>query len=215
MAVPTLRSGLDSKARTRPKLIRPPGSLAEEDFLARCIRCGQCMKICPTNALHPTLLDAGWEGIFTPLLIPTVGYCEYNCILCGHSCPTGAIEPLTLERKIGAEEIPAISIGTAFIDRGRCLPWAFDKECIVCEEWCPTSPKAIRLETIEQVLPEGNTISLRRPYVIAELCIGCGACEYACPVEGQRAIYVNSVGETRNPDNEMLMHRPAKTEKAE
>ncbi len=211
LAVPTLRSGLSGKPEIKPKLIRPPGALKEEDFLAKCIRCGQCMKICPTNALHPALLDAGWEGIFTPVLIPIIGYCEYNCVLCGQSCPTGAIQPLTVEKKIGTEKTQPVSIGTAFIDRGKCLPWAFGKECIVCEEWCPTSDKAIQLETVKQTLPDGSVLTLQRPHVIPELCIGCGACEYVCPVEGNKAIYVNSVGESRNPDNEMLLHRPKKT----
>jgi MauM/NapG family ferredoxin protein len=208
LAVPVLRSGIGGKYKTKPKLIRPPGSLAEEEFLARCIRCGQCMKICPTNALHPALLEAGWEGIFTPYLVPAIGYCEYNCVLCGQSCPTGAITPLTMEIKHGKDQAKPVSIGTAFIDRGRCLPWAFDKECIVCEEWCPTSPKAIKLKPEKIVTADGVEKILQRPYIDAELCIGCGACEYACPVEGEKAIYVHAVGETRNPDNEMIQHRP-------
>ncbi len=207
-AIPILRSGLDKSRHINQSLIRPPGALPETEFLARCIRCGQCMKICPTNALHPAILEAGWEGIFSPVLIPAIGYCEHTCILCGHSCPTGAIKQLTQIEKTGNEEIPPVRIGTAFIDRGRCLPWAFGKECIVCEEWCPTSPKAIRLEPVEQIWPDGRQVKLRRPYVIAEECIGCGACEYACPVQGDKAIYVSSVGESRNPKNEMLMHRP-------
>ncbi len=206
--VPVLRSGLDKSRHPYQSLIRPPGSLAEEEFLARCIRCGQCMKICPTNALHPAIGEAGWEGIFSPVLIPAIGYCEYTCVLCGHSCPTGAIRQLSQNEKTGDKQIPPLRIGTAFIDRGRCLPWASGKECIVCEEWCPTSPKAIRLEPVEQSQPDGRIIKLRRPYIIAEECIGCGACEYACPVQGDKAVYVRSVGESRNPKNEMLMHRP-------
>lgn len=208
LTVPVLRSATGSSYKTRPKLIRPPGSLPEDKFLARCIRCGQCMKICPTNAIHPVLLEAGWESIFTPYLIPVIGYCEYNCVLCGHSCPTGAIQPLTIEMKNGLSGSKPVSIGTAFVDRGRCLPWAYDKECIVCEEWCPTSPKAVKLKTETIETADGRRLTLRRPYIDAELCIGCGACEYACPVQGSKAVYVNSVGESRNPDNEMILHRP-------
>jgi polyferredoxin len=211
LAVPTLGSGIDVLFQTKPKMIRPPGAIIEEDFLARCIRCGQCMKICPTNAIHPAMLEAGWEGIFSPVLIPAIGYCEYNCVLCGQSCPTGAIQPLTAAVKTGAAGNSPVRIGTAFIDKGRCLPWAFGKECIVCEEWCPTSPKAIKFETISQLWADGRQVTIRRPVVIPETCIGCGACEYACPVQGQKAVYVNSVGETRQPQNEMLLPRPKRT----
>jgi len=207
-AVPVLRSGLDRSRHENQSLIRPPGALTESEFVARCIRCGQCMKICPTNALHPAILEAGWEGIFSPVLIPAIGYCEHTCVLCGQSCPTGAIRPLSQNEKTGDRQIPPVRIGTAFIDRGRCLPWALGKECIVCEEWCPTSPKAIRLEPVEQTWPDGRNVKLRRPYIIPEECIGCGACEYACPVQGDKAVYVRSVGESRNPKNEMLLHRP-------
>lgn len=209
LAVPALRSGTDSY-KTQPGLIRPPGTLNEEEFLARCIRCGQCMKICPTNAIHPTMLEAGWEGIFTPYLIPVIGYCEYNCVLCGQACPTGAIEALTRAKRHGEEDSREISIGTAFVDRNRCLPWAFDTECLVCEEWCPTSEKAIELREDTVVTPKGKTIIIKRPQVNPEQCIGCGACEFACPVEGKKAIRVTAVGESRNPNNEMILHRPKK-----
>lgn len=210
LAVPTLQSGISGHFKTKPKLIRPPGSLIEEEFLARCIRCGQCMKICPTNALHPTLLEAGWEGVFTPYLIPVIGYCEYNCVLCGQSCPTGAIEALTADKKHGNEDSQPIRIGTAIIDRFQCLPWAFGKECIVCEEWCPTSPKAIDILTSRWTDADGNEEISRRPIVNAELCIGCGACEYVCPIESKKAITVSSIGESRNPENDMFLQRSKK-----
>ena len=81
------RSGDAFAKNAESRLIRPPGSAVEDDFLARCIRCGQCMRVCPNNALHPTLLEAGAEGIWTPILIPKIGYCEPTCTLCGQVCP--------------------------------------------------------------------------------------------------------------------------------
>ena len=64
-----------------PRLIRPPGSLPEKDFLTLCQRCGLCMKVCPTNVINPTLGEAGMAGFWTPRLMMTHGYCEYTCTL--------------------------------------------------------------------------------------------------------------------------------------
>jgi polyferredoxin len=128
--------------------IRPPGSLAEPEFLKRCIKCGQCMRICPTNVIQPAGLQGGLEGLWTPILNNRIGSsgCQLNCVACGQVCPTSAIRPITLDEKKGlgkfADKGP-IKLGTAFVDRNRCLPWAIDRPCIVCQENCPVSPKAI------------------------------------------------------------------------
>ncbi len=195
-----------------PKVIRPPGSVEERAFLERCIRCAECMKVCPNNALHPAFFEAGVEGLWTPILIARVGYCEHSCVLCGQVCPTGAIQKITEKEKQGIG-IPPIKIGTAFYDIGRCLPWAMGTPCIVCEEFCPTSPKAIWVEEVDRAPmreakfgPDGSappmkTVKLQRPHVDPTLCIGCGACEKVCPVQDQPAVYITSVGETRSKTN--------------
>jgi polyferredoxin len=155
-------------------LVRPPGSLAEPDFLSRCIRCGQCMKICPTNIIHPTLLQAGVEGVWTPALNFRIGAsgCDPNCIACGHICPTAAIRPLTVDEKKGRGEFAdrgPMRLGLAFVDRERCLPWSMDVPCIVCQEVCPVTPKAIRTQETYQtvrggipavVAPDGRMLQL-------------------------------------------------------
>ena len=204
-AFPIIRSG-EGFAREHA-YIRPPGSLIEEDFLKRCIRCGQCMKICPTNALQPALLETGWEGIFTPVLSARIGYCEHYCTFCGHICPTGAISKLDVKTKVGDTETPPTRIGAAFFDRGRCLPWAFGITCIVCEEWCPTSPKAIWLEEIDVVDQNGEIRRIKIPHIDPEKCTGCGACEYACPVTGKPGIYITSANETRDPARSLLLRK--------
>ena len=197
--VPFLRiAPLCRAARFDAALIRPPGALPEKAFLSRCVRCGECMKVCITNGLQPTLLEAGVEGIWTPVLVPAIGHCEYRCTLCGQVCPTGAI------RKLDLNEKAATAIGVAVIDTGRCLPYSFAVPCIVCEEMCPTAEKAIWLETRTIAKRDGTAVRLRVPRVDPEKCIGCGTCEAHCPVAGKPAIYVISTGESRSEDNRLL-----------
>ncbi len=206
--VPLFRAGDAFEANRSPVLVRPPGSTPEEDFIGRCIRCGQCMRVCPNNALHPTLLEGGLEGLWTPMLIARIGYCEPSCTLCGQVCPTGAIGELSLAQKVGDDATPPNRIGTAFVDRSRCLPWAMATPCIVCEEWCPTSPKAIYLREEVVFDREGTEVRVQQPHVDPALCTGCGACEYACPVHDRKAVYITSVGESRSETNQILLERP-------
>ena len=207
---PILRATSGLEKNYNPKLIRPPGALEEKEFLARCIRCGECMKVCPTNAIHPTLLEAGAEGIWTPFMIMRIGYCEDTCVLCSQVCPTGAIWELDEKTKMGItngekDSKKRVSVGTAFFDKGRCLPWAVDTPCIVCEEHCPESPKAIYFKEETVINREGKEVVLKKPYIDLELCWGCGICEYVCPVKDKPAIRVTNVGETRSPGRKLLL----------
>ena len=166
-----------------PLLIRPPGA-RERELLSKCIRCGECTRACPTGGLQPSLTTAGLEGLWTPVLVSRIGYCDYSCNSCGQVCPTGAIPRLPLAVK--REEV----IGVAVIDEDRCLPYAEQKPCIVCEEMCPVPQKAVRLEEESVVNESGETVVLQKPRVIRHLCIGCGICEYQCPPDGESAIRV-------------------------
>ncbi len=149
-----------------PTLIRPPGALDEDRFLDRCIRCGQCMRVCPSNILQPALLEAGIQGLWTPVVNYRLGRsgCQTNCIACGQVCPTAAIRPLSLDEKLGRGEFRAqgpVRLGTAFVDRGRCLPWAMGRPCLVCQEMCPVSPKAIFTRTEFETIRDGHDLSVR------------------------------------------------------
>ncbi len=172
-------------ARKHPStyLIRPPGA-RQTDFESLCIRCNECVRVCQTQGLQPSFLEGGLSNMLTPVLMPRLGACNYNCDACGQVCPTGAIPNLTLEEK------QTTPIGLARVDRTRCLPWAYNIDCIVCEEACPVANKAIKLELVETTNAHGEAVTMKRPYVIRELCIGCGMCEYQCPMGGDAAVRV-------------------------
>jgi ferredoxin len=147
------------------------------------------VRVCPTQGLQPSLFEGGVQNLLTPRLVPRLGYCSFPCNACGQVCPTGAIPPLALEDK------QQTSIGLARVDRDRCLPWAYATPCIVCEEACPVADKAIKLEEAEGVDLQGEPVLLQRPYVVRELCIGCGVCEYQCPQGGEAAVRVYAPGD--------------------
>lgn len=171
------------------RLLRPPGVADEKKFLHTCVRCGECMKVCLKSALYPAIFEAGAEGLYTPHLIPRLGYCEYNCTLCGQVCPTGAIPALPVVEK--HRQV----IGKAAFDKNHCLPFAQKTNCIVCEEHCPIPQKAIRSRTVAETTDEGRPVRLQVPYVVADLCNGCGICENVCPLEGKAGIEVFAVSD--------------------
>ena len=142
------------------------------------------MKVCLTNAIQPMRFEAGFEGLFTPVLVPRIGGCEERCNLCGHVCPTGAIRKLPLEEKQYAV------IGNATIERNLCIAWEQLKVCLICDEVCPYDAVEFRMVTDEKG-------TLQRPFVIEDKCVGCGQCENGCPVNGPAAIHVTPVNEVR------------------
>ncbi|GFH62354.1 MAG: 4Fe-4S ferredoxin [Candidatus Desulfovibrio kirbyi] len=150
-----------------PTCIRPPGAVPESRFLTLCLRCGECMKVCPGNALQPAWLAAGTEGMFSPLLTLRRGPCDPGCAACGQICPTRAIAPLPLAEKQWAK------VGTAVVNRQTCLAWAENRSCVVCQEVCPYG-------AVNPVQPEGAAVPM--PVVNTAHCFGCGYCECHCPV---------------------------------
>jgi MauM/NapG family ferredoxin protein len=163
-------------------LIRPPGALPEPEFLRRCARCGECLRACPTNTLQPDWYRAGVEGLWAPRMNLRHAACDQSCNVCGLVCPTESIRPLSLIERRHAR------VGIATILRERCLPWARDQQCLICEEQCPYSAV---------VLEQDDRHRFGLPYVKAERCNGCGRCEDRCPVLGDSAITVAPDGELR------------------
>ena len=144
----------------------------------------------PHRACSPACWRVDCKTCSRPRLVPRLGQCSYTCSACIEVCPTGAIPPLTLEEK---QHTP---IGLASINEDRCLAWGYNTICSVCEEVCPLAEKAIRLEEAEVENSVGKKMTILRPYVLRDLCIGCGACEYHCPVGGEAAIRVETLPST-------------------
>jgi MauM/NapG family ferredoxin protein len=163
-------------------LIRPPGALPEPEFLQSCARCGECLRACPTNTLQPDWYRAGAEGLWAPRMNLRHAACDQDCNACGLVCPTESIRPLSLIERRHAR------VGVAVILRDKCLPWAQDRRCLVCEEQCPYSAV---------VLQQDNRYRFGLPVVETDKCNGCGRCEDRCPVAGDSAIMVTPEGELR------------------
>lgn len=208
VAVPgvALASRITGKSPVPPTLIRPAGVGDEKTFLNLCIRCGECMKVCPTNVLQPAIFDAGLQGVFSPKLVPRLifeqSYCEYTCTLCGQVCPTGAIPRLT-------EELKHVNrTAVAWFDHSLCLPWAEKTPCIRCEEMCPAPEKAITVQNTFTIKgPDGEDVEIQQPVVNRDLCVGCGICESNCTIPGVAGIRLQRL-DAPDPGTETLLNAP-------
>lgn len=159
--------------------LRPPGAIDEPDFLGVCVRCGNCIRVCPTRIIEPALAQYGPASLLTPIVRFEEKYCLVECTKCMHVCPSGALARLSTEGK-GRQPI-----GVAKVDMNVCL-LAEGRECTECRRWCPH--EAIRYEWSEI---EYTLI----PQIDAEKCTGCGACEAVCPTRPNKAIVVVALGD--------------------
>jgi ferredoxin len=182
-----------TNSSNKGKIVRPPGAWDEPKFLDKCIRCGECIRICSTSGagLHFSYLESGFEGLATPMLMTPTGYCEFNCNLCGQVCPTGAIHALQIDEKHQTK------MGTAYFNKNRCIPWYYGENCMVCEEHCPVPEKAIKFREEKITTLDGRENQVFLPYVNESLCIGCGICTTVCPLIGDKGIFLTNDGETR------------------
>ena len=178
--------GMGIRSRQLSLPLRPPGAQFERRFTACCVGCGACMAVCPTGGLLPLVAFGRLDALFTPQLVPRVGPCLPQCTACGEACPTGAIPRLRVVEKYDH------TIGTAEIDRQRCLLWAAGERCVICIDACPAEFQAVKLRAIQ--------LRVFRPFVEPSRCTGCGICEHRCPVEGVPAIRVKSRAEAGRID---------------
>ncbi|MBD3239917.1 MAG: 4Fe-4S binding protein, partial [Chitinivibrionales bacterium] len=155
--------GIDPRSTVKKKLalVRPPLARANErEFLDLCIRCGQCMQACPSNTLQPARLQAGPEGLLTPVLTPEIAGCVADCSACGQVCPTNAIVPFDADDKKNVKQ------GTAKLELNRCIGWTQNEDCNACVKTCPS-------QAIKVVRHDG----VYKPKTIRfDECMGCGLC---------------------------------------
>lgn len=158
----------------RSSAVCPPGAESIDRYLSRCTACHLCVSACPTHVLQPAGLDYGFSGWLRPHLDYSKSFCNYDCLRCAEVCPDGAITLLALADK------QLTRIGRATFVQKLCVVDKDGTDCAACSEHCPT--KAVH------TVPFRN--GLRLPEMNNDLCIGCGACEFACPVTPEKAITV-------------------------
>jgi ferredoxin-type protein NapF len=153
---------------TKSKLpsIRPPASIGNKSFNALCVRCGSCIKVCPSNILkHENRMGM---GLMTPVIEFDNGYCLEDCNRCGSVCPSGAITKFS----VGAKK--DLKIARVALTSNTCLLMNF-KECRICKSAC-------HYDSINFEPYNGSSLQLK-PVVNYDKCNGCGACSVICPVK--------------------------------
>ncbi len=172
---------LPKKDLKRQVPIAPPGALSFDHLKEKCISCHLCVSKCPSHVIKPALLEYGLGGIMQPKLYFDHGFCNYDCTICGDVCPTGAIQPLTVEEKNHTQ------MGQVQFILENCIVYCDETSCGACSEHCPT-------QAVHMVPYKGH---LTIPEIDPSICIGCGGCEYVCPAIPYKAIYVEGI-DTQN-----------------
>lgn len=172
--------GTASPAKANP--LRPPGALAEEDFLSTCIRCMRCVDACPNRALVSTPGNANGGHVGTPTMHPRKAACmlclseEGDYLKCTEVCPSGALQLIEKTKEDIKEQV---AIGVAEIDFDLCYSYN-NWSCGACFRACPLAGEAMTIGLWE------------RPTIHPEACVGCGCCERSC-IRYPHAIRVKAV----------------------
>lgn len=182
VAIPTValaaeQTGSTGLTQHNKRAVLPPGAKSLAHFQNRCTACQLCVANCPDQVLRPSITEHGLAGFLQPHQDFTVAFCSYNCSNCSQICPTGAIQPLTVEQR------RLVRTGVARFFEDRCVVKTKGTSCGACNEHCPT--QAVRM------VPWKNNLTI--PEVNPDLCIGCGGCEFICPVRPDKAIIVDGL----------------------
>jgi len=179
--VNTIVTGEDIRVRHTP--VSPPGAVSAEHLLHHCTSCHLCISRCPSRVIKPAFMEYGLAGIMQPVMTYEKGFCNYNCTVCADVCPNGALKPLSMEEKHMTQ------IGRVHFVEDICVVITDGNNCGACAEHCPT--QAVTMIPYK----DGLTI----PHITPDICVGCGGCEFICPVNPNRAIFVegNTVHKNR------------------
>ena len=195
-----LWSGYCDEAKSSPLVLRPPGALAEEEFLKACIKCGLCSEACvnrdsnidkETGKQRPGTLKMAKGGdhklIGTPFFTPRDVPC-YMCddIPCVPVCPSGALNEASVTNEKGELDINKAQMGLAVVHKESCIAY-WGLQCDACYRACPLLDEAISLEYMKNNRTGKHAFLL--PVVHSDVCTGCGLCEKACVTE-KAAIFV-------------------------
>lgn len=162
-------------APERQTPITPPGSLSAKNMQQHCTACQLCVSECPNGVLRPS---GELIKLMQPMMSYERGYCRPECNRCSEVCPTGAINPISVEDK------SSVQVGHAVFIQKNCVAVTDEVECGNCARHCPVG-------AIEMVqLDEDDEESPFVPAVNESRCIGCGACEHLCPARPYPAIFV-------------------------
>lgn len=163
--------------KTNP--LSPPGSISIARYTAICTACHLCVSACPSRVLVPSIFSFGLSGMMQPRMDFNAGHCNYDCTVCSSICPSGAILPLTVEKK------QQVQVGVAKFIKENCVVYTDNTNCGACSEHCPT--KAVHMKPYLNAAGRELVI----PEVDETICVGCGGCEHACPTKPFKAIYVD------------------------
>lgn len=164
----------NSKSYKIARAIAPPGAKSFEHLKERCTSCHLCISKCPTNVLKPAFAEYGISGIMQPVMSFEKGFCNYDCTICTTVCPNEALIQLTVDEK------HLTQVGKVTFIESNCIVHNEGTNCGACAEHCPT-------QAVSMIPYKGG---LTIPSINQAICVGCGACEFICPVRPYRAIYI-------------------------
>ena len=186
-------SGVSTVSYKKENPVSPPGSISFAHFKSKCTACHACVSRCPSQVIKPSFMQYGLDGLMLPRMDYFASFCNFECTTCTEVCPTGALQPLTVEQK------KVLQIGKVVFVKENCVVYVQEVDCGACSEHCPT--KAV------DMVPYKGTLTI--PQINTDICVGCGGCEFICPVRPMRAIYIEG-----NPIH-LTANKPEEAEKKE